>query len=484
MAERVGRYLVFGPFASGGMATVHLARLVGPLGFRRTLAAKKLRRELVNAEMALALVDEARLGARVQHPNVVQVLDVVNEGEQPIVFMEHVLGASLSRLLRTAEQAGVAVEVPIARAIGADMLTGLHAAHAATDEAGKPLGIVHRDVSPQNVLVGVDGIARVADFGVAKALGRAQFTRDGQVKGKLAYMSPEQMRGEAVDARTDVFAAGIVIWEMLTGTRLFVGEDDKQTIGRVLVAEVPPPSHRRPELAPGLDAILARALDRDPSTRFATARAFAEALRASGPSATPEAVGAWVERLCGGELEERRHAIAAVESGNDDAPSRDRLVAPADGAERTLSLDAAAEQGHSLPATPVRAAPARGRRTWWLVAGLVAAAAASVAAVLLRTAPAPDGAATAGAAVEASAPLTPAASVAATAASAPTTELLPAPTSAAASAPAPTSATSTTAAVPAQSKKPPSRPPAAADCQPPWILDEHGRKRYRRECLR
>src|SRR5688572_18113877 len=183
---------MFDEIAAGGMATVHLGRLLGSAGFARTVAIKRLHPALAKDEdFVTMLLDEARLASRIRHPHVVPTLDVIAENDEVLLVMEYVQGESLSRLMRAVRPAPV--PLPIAIAVGIQMLHGLHAAHEAKTEQGQNLHLVHRDVSPQNVLVGIDGIARVLDFGVAKAAHRAQTTREGQIKGKLSYMAPEQL---------------------------------------------------------------------------------------------------------------------------------------------------------------------------------------------------------------------------------------------------------------------------------------------------
>ena len=220
----VGRYALHHEIASGGMAVVHIGRLMGPVGFARTVAIKRLHPHLAhNPEFVAMFLDEARLAARIRHPNVVSTLDVVATEGELFVVMEYVPGDALARLLFTASSRGESVPLAIASSIMVDVLHGLHAAHEASDERGQPLGLVHRDVSPHNVLVGTDGAAHLIDFGIAKAAGRAQVTREGQLKGKLAYMAPEQLKGSSggakVDRRADVFAVGTILWEIVTGHR-------------------------------------------------------------------------------------------------------------------------------------------------------------------------------------------------------------------------------------------------------------------------
>jgi serine/threonine protein kinase len=311
----IGRYALFGEIAAGGMATVHFGRLVGPVGFSRTVAIKRLHAQYAkDPEFVAMFLDEARLASRIQHPNVVTTLDVVNLPSEVFLVMEYVQGESLSRLIRNARKLGEAAPAGHAAAVIAGMLHGLHAAHEAKSERREPLNIVHRDVSPQNVLVGTDGSARVLDFGVAKAAMRSQSTRDGQMKGKLSYMSPEQLNGKPVDRRTDLFAAGVVLWEALTGKRLFDGADAGEIFAKLLAAEIPKPSTVIGGISPSLDAVVMKALERDPDKRYQTARQFAIELEGSGPLATARAVGEWVEHLAGADLERRAQLVSEIES--------------------------------------------------------------------------------------------------------------------------------------------------------------------------
>jgi len=264
-ARRIGRYLVSAPIASGGMATVHFGALVGEAGFSRTVAVKRLHTERRSRQLLTSLLDEARLVSRVKHPNVVPTLDVVTDGGEVLVVLEYVVGETLSSLLRACDRAGESVPIDFAVAIVAAMLHGLHAAHDATSVTGEPLGIVHRDVSPQNVMVGVDGLARVLDFGIAKATDRLSKSMAGQVKGKLAYMSPEQIRGQT-DRRTDIYGVAVVLWELLAGRRLFPGSTPGQLLELKLAHEVPPPSAHRPQVSNALDEAVLRGLAEDPET--------------------------------------------------------------------------------------------------------------------------------------------------------------------------------------------------------------------------
>jgi serine/threonine-protein kinase len=299
------------------MATVHFGRLLGVVGFAKTVAIKRLHPQLAkDPEFVSMFLDEARLAARIRHPNVVSTLDVVARDGELFLVMEYVQGESLRQLVRAAGVEGGRMPPAIVGTVMVGMLHGLHAAHEASSERGEPLGIVHRDVSPQNILVGIDGVPRVLDFGVAKAAGRAQTTREGQLKGKLAYMSPEQLMGRGVTRSTDIFAASIVLWEALTGRRLFSGESEGEVVKKVLDAHAEPPSRLAPSLSPALDAIVMRGLARDAAVRFSTAREMARALEKAMPLAPASEVGEYVEKMAGPALAQRAERIAKIESGS------------------------------------------------------------------------------------------------------------------------------------------------------------------------
>ncbi|HVU02225.1 MAG TPA: protein kinase [Polyangiaceae bacterium] len=327
----VGRYALYGKLAAGGMATVHFGRLLGPAGFSRTVAIKRLHPQFAkDPEFVAMFLDEARLAARIQHPNVVATVDVVAMSEELFLVMDYIRGESFSRLLRTSRKKRVDVPLGIVASVVTGMLHGLHAAHEAKDEQGRPLSVVHRDVSPQNVLVGADGVARVLDFGVAKAAARIQVTRDGQMKGKLCYMAPEQLKGLGVDRRTDVFAAGIVLWEALTGRRLFDAEEPQEVLRMITTEEIPPPSAVVPSIPRGVDAVVMKALTRELDKRYQTAREFAIALEDVTHIASGREVGEWVERVAGDTLQHREQAVAEIEavSSVSDVSSPSGLLPP------------------------------------------------------------------------------------------------------------------------------------------------------------
>src|SRR5580698_9928205 len=242
--QRIGSYELLVELASGGTATVGIAVYRGAAGFERLVVVKRMHRKLArDREFSAMLLDEARLASSVRHPNVVPVIDVVRTEDEIVLVMEYVEAVSLADLIAGVRASPLGrLPIAVVSRILVDALTGLHEAHEATDLRRQPLGIVHRDMSPENVIVGVDGSSRVIDFGIAQARSRLAQTRAGMVKGKSAYMAPEQVDGQPVDRRCDVFSSGTVLWEALTGARLFDGKDDFDAMRLVMSAPVRPPS--------------------------------------------------------------------------------------------------------------------------------------------------------------------------------------------------------------------------------------------------
>ena len=312
--KTIGRYAMCAEIAAGGMATVHLGKLLGQVGFSRIVAIKALHPQFARDPDFLSMfLDEARLAGRVRHPNVVSVFDVVAREGELYLIMDYVPGETLARLARALRAEQQSVPFPIAAAIMAGALEGLHAAHEARDEFGKPLGIVHRDISPQNILVGTDGVAKILDFGVAKAVGRMQMTRNDQLKGKIAYMAPEQLLREPIDRGADIYAASIVLWELLTMQRLYQGDSEIETFQLALAGVAQAPSQVRRELPQVFDAIVSKGLSRRASERYATAREMARALEDTGLMASTREVSDWVERAAHETLAERALRLAEVE---------------------------------------------------------------------------------------------------------------------------------------------------------------------------
>jgi serine/threonine-protein kinase len=440
--RRVGRCLISEEIAAGGMARVHLGVRLGAHGFSASVAVKRLHPFFArDPEVASTLIDEARIAGRVRHPNVVATLDLLRDRGELFVVMEYVEGATLAEL-------GGPLPLDVASAVAIGILNGLHAAHEAKDERGAPLGIVHRDVSPQNVLVGCDGVARVLDFGVAKARGRIQATREGQIKGKLGYMAPEQLRDQTVDRRSDVYSLSVVLWEALTGRRAFPATNEGAMVEQVLVGCAYPPSRYRPEVPALLDLVVMRGLSLQPSKRFATAAEMARAVEEAVTPASASRIGAWVSERAAPSVQARAQALLEVQ----------RLAA----SEPMVTLGARGVLGRALSA---------------LALGLVAVG----GALLWR------GHASRGAALESpSARPPPILSIATPeaplAGSAPT----PAPTSMTASAVAtraPSASVAPHPPLPVRAPPAASTPNADPDCVVPYAVDETGRRVYKRECL-
>ncbi len=511
--QTVGRYIVYGEIASGGMATVHFGRLTGLAGFARSVAIKRLHAHFAkDPEFVKMFLDEARLAARITHPNVVATLDVVQSGDDLFLVMDYVRGAALSQLLRAARRGGERMPPLIATGIVAGALHGLHAAHEAKNETGERLDIVHRDVSPQNVLVGTDGVARVLDFGVAKAAGRMQETRDGQLKGKLSYMAPEQIQGVVVTRRTDVYAASVVLWEALTGERLFKGDNEANVLARVLSEAVPPPSSVVPLLPASLDRIVLKGLQREPGERYATAREMAQELDAAFGVASAAEIGDWVERVAAQELEDRAKRIADIERTASDHASDDDLEtsvrvpvspgveapdAPTPVGRRELEETTGRKPPLAEPPSQVSsvsvaqptappAAPGPARGTWIAVASGATALVLLVAVIIAVTRPGTPAAAAAPptstdeSPSAAPPPPSPPPSASEVSPAETTATPTPTPTPTSTSTPTPTS-TPTLRATGAH--PPPVRTARPADCNPPYTTDAKGHVHFKPQCM-
>jgi serine/threonine-protein kinase len=455
----VGRYALYGAIAAGGMAQVHLGRLLGPSGFARTVAIKRLHDGYAtDPEFCAMFLEEARLAARVHHPNVVQTLDVALIDGELLLVMDYVPGESLSRI---ASLLGDARRIPprICASVIAGALLGLHAAHVATDELNEPLCIVHRDVSPQNVLVGQDGVARVLDFGIAKARRRTRRTRGGVVQGKAHYLAPEQLSARDVDARTDVYAAGVVLWECLTGERLVLEAEEYAAMAAVQAGPRCSPRAIVPEILEELDRVTMRALARDPDDRFGTAREMARALERCIEPATASEVAEWLEGIASASLRERARRVAEVEAH--DVIGAAPPSADPDPLGEAPTRELARPEPDEAPPPAVEAPPRRPRAWRRRAATLAAALVVFVGAAFALTrrpahAPPPPPIPTATAA---------------------------APPEDVAFAPVVTAPSSSEAPPPPPPRRapPPARP--RASCDPPYVIDERGIRHLRRECL-
>jgi serine/threonine-protein kinase len=491
----VDRYAIYDAIASGGMATVHLGRLIGTAGFLRTVAIKRLHSQFAHdADFTAMFLDEARLASRIQHPNVVSTLDVVMNDNELLLVMEYVRGESLSRLIRRARDRGDRLPPRVVVAIISGALHGLHAAHEAVDEKGASLGLVHRDMSPQNVLVGTDGVARVLDFGVAKAAGRVHTTRDGDIKGKVLYMPPEQLSAAPLTRTADIYAAGVVLFEALTCLRMFAGENEGAALTKIIQNEIQLPSTTDPALAP-FDRIVRRATAADASARYPTAIAMAAELEAyCGPAASSAEVSSCVQGLVGELLDERARIVAEIERSS--TRSKPPLPMPNSGPLKLQQVPAAAvdpSSANSGVTSAVTAAEPPKRRSM-AVAGFamlltLLAVLLGVIAVLLGRPPQTTANANANASASAPAPSTTTVA-SATSAAAPATGTPAEESSAtalvirrpASTAPSATATSAPTGAAGGQRTAPVVR--GRVNCDPPYIVDKNGHQHFIPECLK
>ncbi|MBI3609895.1 MAG: protein kinase [Nitrospirae bacterium] len=275
-----GKYLLIDKVGTGGMAELFMAKQTGLKGFEKVMAIKRILPHLTeDAEFVSMFINEAKLAALLSHQNIVQIFDLGHIENAYFIAMEYVMGKDLRTILQRAKAANQPMSVSHASSIVSKVCAGLDYAHRKKDLTGRDLNIVHRDISPQNILVSYEGEVKLVDFGIAKAAGQSSETRTGILKGKLSYMAPEQARGKPVDRRTDIFAIGIVLYEILTGHKLFKGDNDFNTLEKVREAKVePPPTTLNREVSPELEAIILKALAREPEDRFQSAAELQSAL--------------------------------------------------------------------------------------------------------------------------------------------------------------------------------------------------------------
>ncbi len=277
--ETYGRYQLLKKLATGGMAQIYLARQAGLEGFEKLVVVKRILPHLAeNDDFITMFLDEARIAARLNHPNIVQIFDLGAQDDTFFIAMEYIHGEDVRRVWKQAERLGSNIPLPLILRMVIEACNGLDYAHKKADQSGRPLNIVHRDISPQNILVSFEGHVKVVDFGIAKAADQATVTKSGVLKGKYSYMSPEQASGEPLDCRTDTFALGVVLYELLTGARLFKRSNDIQTLNAVMECKVDPPSMLSARSPPELDAIVMKALARKREDRYAEARLLGAAL--------------------------------------------------------------------------------------------------------------------------------------------------------------------------------------------------------------
>jgi serine/threonine-protein kinase len=313
--KTIGRYEFLVPIARGGMAAVWACRLKGSRGFSKIVAVKTMLPSLSDdPAFEQMFLDEAQIAAQIRHPNVAEIMDLGEEEDVLYIVMEYVDGESLATILRAVGKDKARMPLAIALRLMTDACHGLHAAHELRNVEGKHMGLVHRDISPQNILLSFDGVAKLVDFGVAKAAGRTSSeTTAGQIKGKAPYMSPEQALGQPVDRRTDLFAMGIVLFQVSTGKHPFRGESDVATLHNILHRSVPSPRFVDDKFPRPLEAVINKALQRDPSKRYQTAADMASALERVFPPTVRQAgvadVGQYVQGLLGEVGATRREAL-------------------------------------------------------------------------------------------------------------------------------------------------------------------------------
>ncbi len=375
------------------MATIHLARLTGEEGFSRIVAAKRLHASLIeDGDFVQMFLDEAHIAARIHHPNVVSALDVVRSDRELILVQEYVRGVPLNTILAKLREQHAAMPLPILLAIVGGTLAGLHGAHETKDETGRPLQVVHRDVSPQNVMIAADGTPKLLDFGIAKAATSAHVTREGLFKGKVSYMPPEQLRGEVATRQSDLYAMGIVLWEMAAGRRMFQGTAEAQLFGLVLKGDLPDlaaaiaaatwegPAAALQGVAQELSQVVRRATALKPEERFESALQMQDALYALGRPALPQDVAQWLVEVAGAYLEHQDQVVASQDFAT---TSSWRREPPGSNASGVMARSAPSQAPSISPPMTIVEAPRSGasvapeqersNRTLLLVLGLLGA---------------------------------------------------------------------------------------------------------------
>ena len=326
VGKRLGKYEILALLAMGGTAEIYLARIGGEHGFEKYVVVKCLLDHLADeSDYVKMFLDEARLCAQLEHSNIVQTLELGEHNKRYYIVMEYLAGMSLAQLARkTSDRVpGGLMPIDLVLSLAAQAASGLHYAHEKTDTSGNKLNVVHRDVSPQNLVITFDGILKIVDFGIAKAEARETHTRTGTIKGKFAYMSPEQCQAEDIDRRTDVFALGVIIHELLTGRRLFKRSTSYETYQAIVSGKYQPPSKFNHRLDPALDDLVMGAVAFDREKRYPTAEAFNEALLSllhrRGKSVGAADIGRYYEENFQAELEEHGNRMRQLIEGRDNA---------------------------------------------------------------------------------------------------------------------------------------------------------------------
>jgi serine/threonine-protein kinase len=339
---RFGKYVLLDRVAVGGMAEIFLARQEGLEGFEKTIVIKRIRPHLSNQKSFVNMfLNEAKLAAQLNHPNIVQIYDLGKIGESYFIAMECIVGRDMRRILPKAEAMGMEFPLVYALKVASSVCEGLYYAHQRADIYGNPLRIVHRDVTPENIFVSFDGTVKILDFGIAKAANQIEQTRAGEIKGKLSYMSPEQCMGKALDQRSDIFSLGAVLYEWITGNKLFSGDSEVAILKSITDGKIVPPSEIRAELPEAVERILMKALERDREQRYQTAWEMQSDLDSflTKRDFTPSNIhlANFMRELFKDELEEERQRLVA-----EGAPQSPPLLEVLPGGEGALAEELSA----------------------------------------------------------------------------------------------------------------------------------------------
>ncbi|MEW5737276.1 MAG: serine/threonine-protein kinase [Myxococcota bacterium] len=316
---RFGKYTLVDRIAVGGMAEIFLARQAGLEGFEKTIVIKRIRPHLSKQPNFVKMfLNEAKLAAQLNHPNIVQIYDLGKINESYFIAMEYIFGRDMRRIIPKADALGIPFPMVYALKIASSVCEGLYYAHQRTDLYGHPLHIVHRDVTPENIFVSFDGTVKVLDFGIAKAANQIEQTRAGEIKGKLSYMSPEQCMGKSLDNRSDLFSLGVVLYEWLTGFKLFTGDSEVAILKSITEGKIYAPSYFKADIPEAVEAILMKALEKDRDRRYQTAWEMQYDLDQflSQYEFTPSNIhlSNFLKQLFNDELEEERERLAALRS--------------------------------------------------------------------------------------------------------------------------------------------------------------------------
>jgi len=328
---KFGKYTLIDRIAVGGMAEIFLARQAGLEGFEKTIVIKRIRPHLSKQTSFVKMfLNEAKLAAQLNHPNIVQIYDLGKISESYFIAMEYIFGRDMRRIIPKADSMGIPFPMVYALKIASSVCEGLYYAHQKVDLYGNPLNIVHRDVTPENIFVSFDGTVKVLDFGIAKAANQIEQTRAGEIKGKLSYMSPEQCMGKALDCRSDIFSLGVVLYEWLTGFKLFTGESEVAILKSITEGKIYAPSYFKSDIPEAVEAILMRALDKDRDRRYQTAWDMQYDLDQflSQYEFTPSNIhlSNFLKQLFFDELEEEKARVAARTAGNEPPVEQEEII--------------------------------------------------------------------------------------------------------------------------------------------------------------